>query len=111
MQPDSWAIYVAEGSTLKVIDSCFVDNNFVGKGAVIVESTTADQFSETGNSGTLDEGLACPFASFGGTCVPFSSKKCGDSGTTSITVGLTWTVAALTAAWYSVCFFRDMLKT
>jgi len=67
---------VALGGTISVKNSCFVDNDFVGEGAVIVQQEE-DIIESSGNYGTFDDGLKCQFISIGGTtCRDYDSDVC-----------------------------------
>jgi hypothetical protein len=83
-QADSWAVYIGDGSTLNMTNTCFIDNVFVGKGVVVAESS--DGFRESNSSGTATEGLTCQFASVDDVCVPYSSNTC-NSGSFSLKFG------------------------
>ena len=75
MQGTSYAINIALGGTLEVTDTCFVDNDFVGPGAVILQQEQ-DLVRSSGNYGTFDAGLTCQFASIAGVCRPYESDSC-----------------------------------
>jgi len=75
-QRTSYAINVALGATLSVKNSCFVDNDFVGEGAVIVQQEE-DILESSGNYGTFDDDLKCQFISIIGTnCRDYDSDVC-----------------------------------
>ena len=88
---------------MNVVDSCFIDNDFVGKGTIVMESSTSSHFNESNNYGTPDDGLTCSFASVGESCVPFSSTKCSLSGTPSRSVGVSLIVVSIATFWQVVC--------
>jgi len=66
---------VALGATLDITNSCFVDNDFVGPGAVILQQKE-DLIHTSGNYGTADAGLTCDFLSIAGECQDFESSTC-----------------------------------
>jgi len=72
----SYAINVAQGGSLEIHDSCFLDNDFVGPGAVILQQEE-DLVSSSGNYGTFDAGLNCQFISINGVCKDYESESCG----------------------------------
>jgi hypothetical protein len=74
LQGFSYAIRMHSGSTLVLTDTCFVDNNFVGDGTVVV--VDKEVFIGSGNYGTMDDGLKCQFLSLNGTCVEYDSNTC-----------------------------------
>jgi hypothetical protein len=63
------------GSTLELTNSCFLGNNFVGRGAVLVDDV--DSLKESGNYGTYDANLECQFVSaLDASCIGYSSPTC-----------------------------------
>jgi hypothetical protein len=74
-QGDSFAIQVVNGSTLVITNSCFLGNNFVGRGVVLVDGP--EILTESGNYGTFDTNLDCQFVNVGdASCIEFSSPTC-----------------------------------
>ena len=77
LQGLSYAIRVTNGATLELTDNCFVGNDFVGPGAVLLASEE-DLLGTSGNYGDdLDDGLVCPFIAIGSECHDFESEVCG----------------------------------
>jgi hypothetical protein len=74
VQVNGYALSAASGVAITIEDTCFIDNNFVGDAVVLAESL--DLFNQSNVYGTYDEGVECPFALVGGTCIPYSSKTC-----------------------------------
>jgi hypothetical protein len=74
LQGETYAIRIGSGSTLILADTCFVNNNFVGEGTVVVVDKGA--YIGSGNYGTMDDGLTCQFVNLNGTCVEYDSKTC-----------------------------------
>lgn len=59
-QPTTSVIDVFDRAELVVEDNCFLNNDLIGRGAVLLE--TADQIiSAVNNFGTFDAGLKCQF--------------------------------------------------
>ena len=60
-------------------DVCFLDNEFVGSGAVVAEGSI-DDLTSSNVFGTVDPALECPYASIGfATCVDYDSDTCSAS--------------------------------
>ena len=66
---------MAEGATLALSDSCFVNNDLVGAGTVILQRQE-DLVLSSGNFGTFDNGVDCKFMSIGGVCRDYESASC-----------------------------------
>lgn len=62
---------------ITITDTCFIDNNFVGEGVILLGSM--DTFTHSNVYGTSDSGLECPFAMVEGDCLEYSSASCGGS--------------------------------
>jgi hypothetical protein len=76
IQSDSFAIHVVTGSTLEIHNTCFLGNNFKGRGAVLVD-TVESVLAQSGNYATNDPNLDCQFINVGDeTCVEFNSPTC-----------------------------------
>ena len=64
------------GATFELTDSCFINNDFVGPGAVIL-SNPEDLLDHSGNYGTHDTGLECQGIAIGDTeCIEYDSPVC-----------------------------------
>jgi hypothetical protein len=75
-QGNGFAISSVEGAKINITNVCFIDNNFVGEGVVVVQGSTNDLVS-TNVFGMVDPELTCPFASTGDdTCVDYDSASC-----------------------------------
>lgn len=73
---NGYALASVEGAKVTILDTCFIDNLFSGKGAVVVEGSAAD-FSASNVFGTMDDKLSCTFASISGeSCVSYDSTTC-----------------------------------
>ena len=73
---NGYAIASVEGAKVTILDTCFSDNLFSGKGVVVVEGEAAD-FTAKRVFGTIDDKLSCSFASISGeSCVDFDSTSC-----------------------------------
>ena len=73
IQGESYAIRIMPGTTFELTNSCFINNDFVGPGAVIL-SNPEDLLDHSGNFGTLDTGLECQFIAIGDTeCIEYES--------------------------------------
>ena len=90
LQPIGYAVLV-QGADLTLNGVCFVDNDFRGNGAVLLEQTP-NPFAEgadffTGNYATDDENVDCSFAAYFATdedrrnsnftCIPVQTDECG----------------------------------
>jgi hypothetical protein len=74
-QGNSFAINAVKGTKLEITNSCFLGNNFAGRGMVLVD--VAETITESGNYGTHDDNLDCQFINIGGvSCIEFSSSTC-----------------------------------
>ena len=62
---NNYAIWIESGSRLYINNNCFVYNLFTGRGAVIVNDDYIYAFQSSGNYGTLDPTLQCPYLSIG----------------------------------------------
>jgi hypothetical protein len=59
---------------VSIRDTCFIDNDFIGDGAVLAGSL--EKFNQSNVYGTIDTGLVCPFAMIDGGCIEYSSTTC-----------------------------------
>ena len=66
---------MAEGSTLTMADNCFLNNNFIGAGAILA-SRREDIISIENTYTTLDSGLTCPFVKVGAICINATAASC-----------------------------------
>lgn len=76
LKGNGYALASVEGAKVTILDTCFIDNLFSGKGVVVVEGSAAD-FSASNVFGTIDDKLSCTFASISGeSCVGYDSATC-----------------------------------
>lgn len=79
MQGDGYAIQVVANSTIVIRNSCFIDNSFVGRGIVLLD-TQESLVGESNNYGTSNGNVECEFisarSSGNGTWIEFSSTAC-----------------------------------
>ena len=68
------------GHTLELTNNCFVNNNLIGKGAILVESQDILTSNTAGNFISKDDGLECQFVAVGlgdeVTCVEADAATC-----------------------------------
>ena len=68
------------GHTLELTNNCFVNNNLIGKGAILVESQDILTSNTAGNFISRDDGLECQFIAAGLgdeiTCVEADAATC-----------------------------------
>jgi hypothetical protein len=76
------------GHTFKVTNSCFLDNNLVGEGSILLASA-AILMENTGTFASKDDGLNCAFAAVvdeegsSVSCINSDSQRCVLTGESS----------------------------
>ena len=62
-----------------MIDNCFIDNNFIGEGTVLLASAS-DLVESSGNYGTKDDSISCQYVHIGTgdafECIEFEATEC-----------------------------------
>ena len=77
---NGFAVGSIAGAKVSFRDTCFMDNEFIGSGVVVVEGTAADLVETTNVYGDNVPELECQFASIGfKTCVEFDRTTCSAS--------------------------------
>jgi hypothetical protein len=79
MQENGYAVFGVANAKMSFSNVCFIDNEFVGSGVVVLEGSI-DDFTSSDVTGPVDPNLECSYASIGfSSCVDYDTSTCATS--------------------------------